>query len=111
MMQDGDRRSQGERAGAGRRRLTMRREGDPSDGDQGWVEKREGLSGTTIVAIVAVVLLLVFVLQNADDAKVDLLFWDVTLSLWAVIVIGAALGFLVGWFLGRSRMKRRDRRT
>ncbi len=89
----------------------MRREGDPSGGDQGWVEKREGLSSTMIGAIVALVILVIFVLQNTDEAKVDFLFWDATLSLWAVIVIGAALGFLVGWFLGRSRMKRRLRRA
>ena len=89
----------------------MRRDGDPSDGDQGWVEKREGLSGTMIAGIIVFVVLIVFVLQNSDDAKVDFLFWDATLSLWAVVLIGAALGFLVGWFLGRSRMKRRERRA
>lgn len=63
---------------------------------------REGLSGKTIAALVALVVLLIFVLQNLDRARVHFLFWDVEARLWVVIVIAAALGFLIGWFLGRS---------
>ena len=68
--------------------------------------RREGLSGKTITAIVALVVLVVFMLQNRDRANVDFLFWDVEARLWVVIVIAAALGVVIGWFLGRSRRGR-----
>ncbi|MGZ5288513.1 MAG: lipopolysaccharide assembly protein LapA domain-containing protein [Actinomycetota bacterium] len=68
--------------------------------------RREGLSGKTIAAIVALVVLVVFMLQNRDRANVDFLFWDVDARLWVVIVIAAVLGVVIGWFLGRSRRGR-----
>ena len=58
--------------------------------------RKEGLSGKTIAALVALVVLVLFMLQNRDRANVDFL-------LWVVIVIAAMLGFVIGWFLGRSR--------
>jgi uncharacterized integral membrane protein len=64
--------------------------------------RREGLSGKTIAALVALGVLVIFVLQNLDRARVHLLFWDVEARLWVVILIAAALGFVIGWFLGRS---------
>ncbi len=83
----------------------------PRTETKGGSRSARGSAARSIAGIVVLIVLLVFILQNSDDAKVDLLFWDATLSLWAVILIGAGLGFLVGWFLGRSRMKRRERRT
>lgn len=65
--------------------------------------RREGPSGKLIAAGIALVLLVFFMLQNRDRANVDFLFWDVDARLWLVIVIAAALGFVIGWFLGRSR--------
>lgn len=56
-----------------------------------------------IVAGVIIVALLVFVAQNSEEAHVNFLFIDATLSLWFVIVATAVLGFLAGWFVGISR--------
>ena len=64
--------------------------------------RKEGLSGKTIAALVALVVLVLFMLQNRDRANVDFLLWDVEARLWVVIVIAAMLGFVIG-FLGRSR--------
>ena len=47
-------------------------------------------------------------LQNRDRANVDFLFWDVEARLWVVIVIAAALGFVIGWLLGRARRGGRE---
>ena len=62
-------------------------------------------TGTLIVAGVIIVALLAFVVQNTEDAHVNFLFFDATVSLWLVIVATAALGFLAGWFVGRSRRR------
>jgi uncharacterized integral membrane protein len=65
--------------------------------------RKEGPGGKTIAVIVALVVLVLFVLQNRDRANVDFLFWDVDARLWVVVVLSAGLGFVIGWFLGRSR--------
>jgi uncharacterized integral membrane protein len=70
--------------------------------------RKEGPSGKLIGAGIGLVLLLIFVLQNTDRADVDFLFLDVTVRIWSVILISAALGFVVGWALGRARRGRRN---
>jgi uncharacterized integral membrane protein len=52
------------------------------------------------VAVIAIILL-VFALANLDDVKIDFVAADVTAPLVLVIVICAALGFVIGWFIGR----------
>ena len=94
----------------------MRREGDdPNDavpegrgvGDY----RREGLGGKAIAFIAAGVLLVVFVLQNLDDADVNFLFWDWDIAIGGVILVAAALGFVLGWgFAWMRRRARRERR-
>ncbi len=72
--------------------------------------RREGLGGKATVLIVAGILLLIFFLQNLDDANVDFLFWDWDVAIAAVIGIAALLGFVIGWTFGwiRRRAKRTD---
>ena len=77
--------------------------GDPG----GWVERREGPSMKLIVAGVIVVLLFVFLLQNAETAKIRFLFLDGTYPLWLLLVVGAALGFVAGWLVAAARGRRR----
>jgi uncharacterized integral membrane protein len=62
-------------------------------------------SGRTklIVAGVIGVFLLLFVVQNSEKATVNFLFVDANVSVWFVIVLSAVLGFVAGWFVGRSR--------
>lgn len=52
------------------------------------------------VAVIAIILL-VFALVNLEDVKIDFVATDVTAPLVLVIVICAALGFVIGWFVGR----------
>ncbi len=68
---------------------------------------REGPSPKTIVAIVVVVLLVIFGIQNAESAGISILFWEADLPVWLVIVVSAGLGFVIGWLLGRGSGRRR----
>jgi uncharacterized integral membrane protein len=66
------------------------------------------LSAGTIVSLVAAALLLVFMLQNRQDTKVNFLFWHAKLPLWFV-VLGSALVGAVVW-LGFGVLRRHRRR-
>lgn len=56
-----------------------------------------------IALIVALVLLLVFMLQNTGEVTIDLLLWSFSLPLWAVILGSAVVG-AVAW-LGFSAVR------
>lgn len=71
----------------------MARQGS-SDGRTGW-----------IVAGVIVVLLLVFVAQNTETARINFLFFHHDTAVWFVIVISAVLGFVAGWLVARTRRR------
>lgn len=73
----------------------------------GWQEKREGPSTKLIAAGVIGVLLLLFVLQNTDEADVDFLFFSGSYPLWLMAVVVAVLAFAAGWLVGRSRTRRK----
>ena len=75
--------------------------------DCGMQPTREGLNPKASIAIVAAVIVLIFALQNAEEANVSVLVWDVNIPLWMVIAGSAVLGFVVGWFLGRGSGRRR----
>jgi len=77
-----------------------------------WKETREGPSAKLIAAAVIGVLLLVFVLQNTDEADVDFLFFTGSYPLWMMAVAVGVLAFAAGWLVGRSRTRRKlhDRR-
>jgi uncharacterized integral membrane protein len=109
MMHDGER----NRQTAGGRRVAHHQDdtnggdGRGDDGAGGWVERREGPSTKLLVAGVIVVLLVVFLLQNAETAKIRFLFLDGTYPLWLLLVVGAALGFVAGWLVAAARGRRR----
>jgi uncharacterized integral membrane protein len=84
--------------------------GGGNGGSGGWVERREGPSTKLIVAGVLVLLLVVFLLQNAETTKIRFLFLDGTYPLWSLLVVGAALGFAAGWLVSASRGRRRLQR-
>lgn len=77
-----------------------------------WRQTREGPSAKLIVAGVIGVLLLVFVLQNTDEADVDFLFFSGSYPLWMMAVAVGGPAFAAGWLVGRSRTRRKllDRR-
>jgi uncharacterized integral membrane protein len=88
----------------------MRREGDPGmgDGTGGPPVPKSGPSGKWIAIIVAAVLLLIFAIQNSERVDVDFLLFDTKARVVTVIVVAAALGFVIGFFVGRpSRSERK----
>ena len=70
-----------------------------------------GVRPRWIVAGVAAVLLLVFAIQNSERVDVDFLFFDSQVRVITVIVVAAALGFVVGWLLGRPGRAERKAMT
>ena len=75
--------------------------------------RREGMGSMAVALLVAGVLLLIFVLQNLDDANIDFLFWDWDVAIAVAIVVSAALGFVIGWLVSwlrrRARLDERPR--
>jgi uncharacterized integral membrane protein len=92
----------------------VRREDDPNDAVPGdrppdFQYKREsGIGGGTILLGIVAVLLLIFFLQNRDDANIDFLFWEWDVAIAVAIGLAAILGFVLGW--GFAWMRRRARR-
>jgi uncharacterized integral membrane protein len=92
---------------------TMRRRGDDGFDETPGEEDlpRSGIRPRWIVAGVVAVLLLIFAFQNSERVDVDFLIFDRQVRVISVILISAALGFVVGWFLARpSRAARRQLR-
>ena len=82
---------------------------DWNDGKSAEKENRQVSVGLIVGAIGGVVLLL-FILQNTDDADINFLFWDIGMPLWLLLVITilltVVLTVIVMWFLGRRDRKR-----
>jgi uncharacterized integral membrane protein len=56
-------------------------------------------------AIIAVVALL-FVLQNTESARFNLLWFDFRWPLWAMLLVFMAVGALMAWGIGRRHARR-----
>jgi uncharacterized integral membrane protein len=74
----------------------------PNDGD-GRFRVSPGQIGAIALAVIALVL----VLQNTNRVQVNLLFWDVTMRLWVLLLVMLALGAVIGSLL-RWRGRRRS---
>ena len=70
------------------------------------------LGGGAIASLTGVGLLVVFLVQNTDDVKLDFLFWTFTWPLWLLTLTSAVLGALVWFGLGvmRRHRRRKERR-
>jgi uncharacterized integral membrane protein len=70
------------------------------------------LGGGAIASLTGVVLLIVFMLQNTEDVKLEFLFWDFTWPLWLLVIVSALLGALVWFGIGvmRRHRRRKERR-
>ena len=85
--------------------------------DAGDAESRLGLSGGAIASISGLALLVIFIVQNTDDVKLDFLFWSFTWPIWLLTIVSALLGALVWFGLGvvrrhrRRKERREDRRS
>jgi uncharacterized integral membrane protein len=70
------------------------------------------LGGGAIASIAGVGLLLVFMIQNTDDVRLDFLFWHFTWPVWLLVIVSATLGALVwlGFGVLRRHRRRKERR-
>lgn len=92
----------------------MRREqDDPNDaipeGKQTFEYRRENTGLKSVALGTAVLLLVIFIFQNLDDANIDFLLWDWDVATALAIGIAAVLGFVIGWSF--NWLRRRARRT
>ena len=71
---------------------------------------REGPNPKLIVAGVIAIVLVIFAIQNAEDANISMMFWDLNVPVYVVIAVTALLGFVAGWLLGRGSGRRRAMR-
>jgi len=67
------------------------------------------LSGGAIASLSGVAVLVIFMIQNTEDATVDFLFWSFTWPLWLLILVAALIGAFV-WF-GVGVLRRHSRRA
>lgn len=88
----------------------------PGDGTNGAARGRDRLGLGAIAALAGGGLLVVFMIQNTEDVRLDFLFWTFTWPLWLFTFVTALVGALVWIGLGvfrrhrRRRARRRDRR-
>ena len=71
------------------------------------------LTGGAIAALAGVGLLVIFMIQNTDDAKLEFLFWSFTWPLWLLCLVMALAG-AVAWFgfgVVRRHQRRKERRA
>ena len=82
---------------------------DPTKPQRGGQPKRGGQdrSWKLWLGIVALIILIVFVVQNSQEVEVDFLFTTTTTPLIFALVFAGVLGALVGWLLPRVLRGRR----
>ena len=70
------------------------------------------LGGGAIASLIGVGLLVIFMIQNTEDVRLDFLVWHFTWPLWLLTIASAALGALVWFGFGviRRHRRRRERR-
>jgi uncharacterized integral membrane protein len=81
---------------------------------QGWHEmpkKGRSVSPELIIALLIGVVLLIFIVQNADDTKVTWIIKDSKTPLWVVILLSAVAGYLIGQLIEAGVKRRRRNRN
>ncbi|HEU5301254.1 MAG TPA: LapA family protein [Acidimicrobiia bacterium] len=70
------------------------------------------IGGGAIASIVGIGALIIFIVQNTEDVRLDFLFLHFTWPLWLLTIVSALLGALVWFGLGviRRRRRRKERR-
>ncbi len=67
------------------------------------------VSGAAIASGTGIAALVIFMVQNTDDVRVDFLVWHFTLSVWLLILASALVGAVV--WLGFGVLRRHRRRV
>ena len=84
------------------------------------VENIEGTSGESrrigggaIASITGIGILVIFMLQNTEDVRLDFLFWSFTWPLWLLSLVMALVGAFAWFGLGvlRRHRRRKERRA
>lgn len=70
---------------------------------------RAGITAGGLIVLIALALFGAFIIQNLETGSVDLLWFNVELPVWLLLVIVFVLGVIVGWF-SKSRKVARKRR-
>ena len=66
---------------------------------------KEVMMADRIFAVILIILVLVFVLQNIEVVKVSFLAWDISMPR-ALMIFGALIiGIIVGWLARRPKRK------
>lgn len=65
------------------------------------------ISARLVAFVVGAVLLVAFTVQNTDEVRVELLFWDFTAAKWLLVLASAIAGALVWNGVGIVRRRRR----
>jgi uncharacterized integral membrane protein len=71
-------------------------------------EKSRRISAKVVLWVVLAALVLIFILQNTKNVRVDLLFWNVQTGLWLMLLVVFLIGLALGWLLARLRAGRRS---
>lgn len=71
-------------------------------------DKSRRISPKVVVWGLVALLVLVFILQNTKNVRVDLLFWNVSTGLWLMLLVVFLIGLALGWLLTRLRAGRRN---
>ena len=72
--------------------------------------RREGHGWRTYVLGIAVLVLLIFVIQNSQKVTVDFLFTETNTPLIFALLLAGVLGALIGWAWPHVRRGRRQER-
>jgi uncharacterized integral membrane protein len=69
-------------------------------------------SGGAIASLTGLAVLVIFIIQNRQDVRIDFLFWSFTWPLWLYTIVTALFGALAWLGLGvlRRHRRRKERR-
>lgn len=73
-------------------------------------EQRRGIPVGAFMGGGAVVIALIFIVQNTGTGTVTFLFWDFTMATWLLALILFVLGGVSGYFFHWSRVRARRKR-
>jgi uncharacterized integral membrane protein len=95
---------------------TVRREPEDQndaspEGKPNFEYRRESAGIKSVALGSAALLLVIFILQNLDDANIDFLFWDWDVAVALPIGIAAALGFVIGWSINWLRRRAKAKKS